>query len=247
MQPLVCKKLDEWEKSDIITPVEELTDWVSSLAYSMKPNGRLQLCLNPKNLNDAIKRDHYKTPTVEEITHQLASRSRFTKLDGTSSYLCIVLDYESSLLTTFNTPWGWYRFIHLPFGLTCSQDIFQQMMDQILEHCEGVIGITDGVVVHGKYDAEHDRCLHNLMPVTHDHGLVFNWEKCDVKATSVTFFSTVYDKDGAHPDPKKVEAIHKMPPPEGPQELYDKDGAHPDPKKVEAIHKMPPPEGPQEL
>ena len=44
-------------------------------------------------------------------------------------------------------------------------------------------------------------------------------EKCDVKTTSVTFFGTVYDKDEAHPDPKKVEAIHKMPPPEEPQEL----------------------------
>ena len=219
MWPLVCKKLDEWEKAGIITPVEEPMDWVSSLAYSMKHNGRLQLCLNPKNLNDAIKRDHYKTPTVEEITHQLAGSTRFMKLDGTSSYLCIVLDYESSLLTTFNTPWGWYRFICLPFGLACSQDIFQWMMDQILECCEGVIGISDNIVIHGKDDAEHNRHLHNLIQVAHEHGLVFNWEKCDVKATSVTFFGTVYDEDGAHPDPKKVEAIHKMPPQEGPQEL----------------------------
>ena len=219
MQPLVREKLDEWEKSDIITPVEEPTDWVSSLAYSMKPNGRLQLCLNPKDLNDAIKRDHHRTPTVEEITHQLAGSTRFTKLDGTSSYLCIVLDYESSLLTTFNTPWGRYRFVRLPFGLACSQDIFQWMMDQILERCEGVIGIADDIVVHGKDDAEHDRRLHNLMRVAREHGLVFNQEKCDVKAASVTFFGTVYDKDGAHPDPKKVEAIHKIPPPEGPQEL----------------------------
>ena len=92
-------------------------------------------------------------------------------------------------------------------------------MDQILEHCEGVIVIADDVVVHGKDDAEHNRHLHNLMQVACEHGLIFNWEKCDVKATSVTFFSTVYDKDGVHPDPKKVEAIHKMPPPEGPQEL----------------------------
>ena len=92
-------------------------------------------------------------------------------------------------------------------------------MDQFLEHCEGVIGITDDIVVHGKDDAEHGRRLHNLMWVAHEHGLIFNWEKCDVKATSVTFFGTVYDKDIAHPDPKKVEAIHKMPPPEGPQEL----------------------------
>ena len=41
MRPLVRAKLDEWEKEDIITPVEEPTDWVSSLAYSMKPNGKL--------------------------------------------------------------------------------------------------------------------------------------------------------------------------------------------------------------
>ena len=57
------------------------------------------------------------------------------------------------------------------------------------------------------------------MRVAHEHGLVFNREKCNVKTTSVIFFGTVYDKDGAHPDPKKVEAIHKMPPPEEPQEL----------------------------
>jgi len=41
MWPLVHAKLDEWEQGDIITPVEEPTDWVSSLAYSMKLNGRL--------------------------------------------------------------------------------------------------------------------------------------------------------------------------------------------------------------
>ena len=37
------------------------------------------------------------------------------------------------------------------------------MMDQSLEHCEGVIGIADDIVIYGKDDAEHDRHLHNLM------------------------------------------------------------------------------------
>ena len=40
---------------------------------------------------------------LEEITHELAGSTKFTKVDGSSSYYCIVLDYESSLLTTFNT------------------------------------------------------------------------------------------------------------------------------------------------
>ena len=141
------------------------------------------------------------------------------KVDGTSSYLCIVLDYESSLLTTFNTPWGRYRFICLPWGFTCAQDIFQWMIDQILECCEGAIGITDDVVIHGKDDEEHDQNLHRLMHVIHEHGLVFNGDKCEVKKDSVTFFSTVYDADGAHPDPKKVDAVHQMPSPDTPSQL----------------------------
>ena len=45
-----------------------------------------------------------QTPSVEEITHELAGSTYFTKLDATSSYLCIVLNYELSVLTTFNTP-----------------------------------------------------------------------------------------------------------------------------------------------
>ena len=210
MQPLVQEKLDDFMEQEIIIPVEEPTDWVSSLAYSWKANGKLRVCLDPQDVNKAIKRDHYKTPTVKEITHLLAGSKKFTKVNGTSSYLCIVLDYESSLLTTFNTLWGKYRFIRLPWGLSCAQDIFQWMMDQILECCEGIIGITD--VIHGKDGEDHDRNLHNFMHTACEHGLVFNGEKCEVKKDSVTFFGTVYDANGAHPDPKKVDAIHKMPP-----------------------------------
>ena len=129
MRPLVQENLDEFLEQGIIS-VEEPMDWVSSLAYSWKANGKLRVCLDPRDVNKTIKRDHYKTPTVEEITHLLAGSKKFTKVDGTSSYLCIVLDYESSLLTTFNTPWGRYRFVRLPWGLSCAQDIFQRLMDQ---------------------------------------------------------------------------------------------------------------------
>ena len=129
MRSLMHEKLDEFLEQGIIVPVKEPTDWVSSLTYSWKANGKLRVCLDPRDVNKAIKRDHYKIPTIEEITHQLAGSKKFTKVDGTSSYLCIVLDYASSLLTMFNTPWGRYRFVCLPLGLTCAQDIFHRMMD----------------------------------------------------------------------------------------------------------------------
>ena len=155
-----------------------------------------------------------RPPTVEEITHLLAGSKKFTKVDGTSSDLYIVLDYKSSLLTTFITPWGRYRFVYLHRGLSCAQDIFQIMMDQILECCKGVIGITKDVVIYGDDDEDHNQNLHNFMCRAHEHGLVFNGEKCEVKKDLVTFLGTVYDANGAHPDPKKIDAIHKMPSPD---------------------------------
>ena len=83
MQALVLDKLDEFIDQGIIVSVEEPSDWVSSLAYSWKANGKLQLCLDPKDLNAAVRCDHYKTPTVKEITHELSGSTCFTKLDGT--------------------------------------------------------------------------------------------------------------------------------------------------------------------
>ena len=72
MWPLVHEKLDEILEQRIIVQVEEPTDWVSSLAYSWKVNGKLRVCLDPRDVNKAIKRDNYKIPTIEEITHKLA-------------------------------------------------------------------------------------------------------------------------------------------------------------------------------
>ena len=214
MQPLVWEKLDEFLEQGIVVPVEEPTDWISSLAYSWKAHGKLRVCLDPRDVNKAIKRDHYKTPTVEEITHLLAGSKKFTKTDGTSSYLCIVLNYESSHLTTFNTPWGRYRFVCLPWGLSCAQNIFQQddgpdpgMLQRSYWNCQWCCHLWRW---WWRPQPEPTQ-LHVQSPWT--HGLVFNGEKCKVKKDSVTFFGTVYDANGAHSDPKKVDAIHKMPPP----------------------------------
>ena len=197
----------------------EPTDWVSSLAYSWKADSDLRTCLNPTYLNKVIRQDQYRIPTLEEITHELAGSTTFTKVDGSSSYYCIVLDYESSLLTTFNTHRGRFCFECLPFGLACAQDIFQRMMDQILDHCEGVIRISDDIITHGKDDAEHDRRLHKFMEVTREYGLVLNKKKCEVKSNSVKFFGCVYDKHRAHPDLSKVSAIKEMPAPQNKGEL----------------------------
>ena len=159
LHPKVKEHLDKMECLGLITHVDEPMDWVSSITYVQKANGELRLCLDPLDLKEAICHDHHKMPTVEEVAHKFAHSHFFTKLDAHHGYWSIILDQDSSLLTSFNSPFSRYCFLQLPFGLVCSQDIFQKKMDQILEECQGCIGIADDITVHGSTEAEHDACL----------------------------------------------------------------------------------------
>ena len=152
-------------------------------------------------------------PTVEEVTHEFANSHYFTKLDACHGYWSIVLDEESSLLTTFNSPFGRHLFLHLPFGLVCSKDIFQKKMDWFLKECPGCIGITNDITVHGCTEAEHDAHLQNLMKVANKYGVVFNPQKMHVKAPVINFFGYLYNANGVHPDLEKADAVHALPAP----------------------------------
>ena len=120
---------------------------------------------------------------------------------------------------TFNSPFRRYHFLQLPFGLVCSQDIFQKKMDQILEECQGCTGIADDITIHGCTEAEHDACLQSLMQVTCKYDLVFNPQKTHMNAQAVNFFGCLYDVDGVHPDPGKVDTVHALPAPTNVTEL----------------------------
>ena len=58
------KELDSLVEQGILAKVTEPTDWVNSLVSVAKSTGVLRLCLDPKDLNCAINRPRYFTPTL---------------------------------------------------------------------------------------------------------------------------------------------------------------------------------------
>jgi len=135
------------ENQGIIARVTQPTDWANSLVIREKENGRPRLCLDPKDLNNTIKREHHPIPILEEITPKLTGAKLFSKLDTQNGYWNVKLDEESSYLTTFNTPFGWFRFLRMPFGLHMSQDIFQFKIDETYRNCDGAVCIADDITV----------------------------------------------------------------------------------------------------
>ena len=212
-------ELDKMENQGVIKQITEATEWVNSITYVTKKDGNIRICLDPRRLNKALVRPHYKQQTLEELNHKFHNMQYFSKLDAKCGYWSVKLDEDSQKLTTFQTPFGRYAFCRLPFGLNVSQDIFQLEMDLVLEGCVGAVCVADDIVICGRTAEEHDRNLLNFMQVAAQRGLTLNSSKCHIKQTSINFFGNQYSKDGFKPDPQKVADLRAMPTPSNKSEL----------------------------
>ncbi len=71
----------------------------------VKPE-KLRICIDPQDLNKAIKREQYPLRTIEEIVAEMPNAKVFSVLDANYGFWQVKLDEESSKLCTFNTPFG---------------------------------------------------------------------------------------------------------------------------------------------
>ena len=62
----------------------------------MKPNGKLRICIDPRDLNKVIKREYYPMRTIEEIAARMPNAKFFSILDASSGYWQVQLDPESA-------------------------------------------------------------------------------------------------------------------------------------------------------
>ena len=126
---------------------------------------------------------------------KLSGAKYFGVCDARSGYWTIKLDNKSSLLTTFNTPFGRYRFLRLPFGIISSQDVFQKRVDQTFEGLEGVEPIADDILIWGNSLKQYKERQRAMLQRTREKGIRLK------------------------SDPQKIAAIKDMPKPANKAEL----------------------------
>ena len=212
----VKAELDNLTDQNVITPIQDPTDWVSNLVVTMKKNGDLRVCLDPQCLNKALKREHFRLPVLDDILPELSNAKLFSTLDVKNAYWHVVLDDESSKLTTFSTPFGRYRWLRMPFGCNVSSEIFQTRLQRSLDGLDGVYCVADDIMITGNGSTEeeakldHDVKLKCLLERCRTVGIRLNRDKMKLHQTSVTFLGHLVTAEGLKPDPEKVRAIDDM-------------------------------------
>lgn len=132
-------KLEELVRKEIITPMDEPSEWVNNLVVVQKQVLSLRICLDPKELNNSLVRETFTVPTLEEITPKLINKKYYSVFDLKDGYYHIKLDEKSSKYCTFSTSFGNYRFLRLAFGLNVAPELFMKQNEKYFGDIEGVI------------------------------------------------------------------------------------------------------------
>ena len=122
---------------------------------------QIRICLDPRDLNKAIKRNHFNMPTIDDVLPRLNGAKVFSILNAKDGFSHIHLTKKSSYLTTFCGPNGRYRWWRLPFGLSSSPEKFQQRLQNALHGIEGVAVVADDILLFAVGTTGEDALLNH--------------------------------------------------------------------------------------
>ena len=230
LQDAFHKGIRNLEQLGILEETKDVTEWVNSFVIMEKKvptdsskiptnsnssqgqsmNKKLRICLDPRDLNEALEREPYYTQSIEEIMGKFHGMTRFTIADFNKGYWMVELDPESRKYTMMALDIGRFQWTRLPMGSIVAQDVFQRKLDAIFLDVPGVTGIADDMIIYGRSNLEHDKHLINFLEVCRKNTLTLNPDKMQFRLPQVSFFGHQWSAKGLSSDPKKIAAVKRM-------------------------------------
>ena len=108
------------------------SSWSAPIIVVPKGDGGKCLVIDYKALNKVTRKFTWPMPKVDVLS-KLNRATYFTNLDLQAGYHHIPLDKSSIPKTAFNSPFGKFEYVKVPFGLAQVPAYFQELMTGILK------------------------------------------------------------------------------------------------------------------
>lgn len=200
----VQDRLDEMERLGIIEKAPRAPKYLAPMEVVPKGKTDFRIVIDMREANKAIKRVPYSMPTLESFKTRLNGAEHFSKLDLTSAYFHVRIHEDSMPLTTFMTRKGPMRYRRLMFGVSAAPEIFQKIMEEVLE------GYLDDILIFAKTKEELKDRTEQVKKALKSANLTINDEKCDYDKSKVEFLGFRVGKNGIVPTESKKKAVSEF-------------------------------------
>jgi len=196
------------------------SQWASPTFIIPKKDNTVRVVSDFREVNKQIVRKPFPIPKISTVLQELEGFTYATALDLNMGYYTIRLDPDASKICTIILPWGKYSYQRLPMGVACSPDIFQARMSELMASLEFVRTYLDDLLCISKGSLEdHLNKLKKVLIRLRDAGLTVNARKSSFCAVETEYLGYVLSRDGIKPQPKKVQAILALAPPQNVKQL----------------------------
>jgi hypothetical protein len=220
MKQQVDKELDRLLELKVIEPVPKPPTWVNPIVVvPKKDSSSIRMCVDMRAVNEAIIREPFQIPTLEEVIHDFNGCTVFTKLDLNKGYHQIELDEESRDLTAFATHRGIFRYTRLLFGMSSAAEIYQREIEHALAGILQTRNISDDIIIGGRSVEELLIRTEEVLQRLREKNLTVNPAKCEFIKPELIYMGHKLSAAGIDPDERKVKSIQELAAPANQKEL----------------------------
>ena len=134
---------------------------------------------------------------------------RYIKLDVIYTLNKTQIKENHEWLTAFNSRYGQFKYLVMPFGLCNTPGTFQGYINQLLQKFLDVFCITylDNMLIYSGREKNHADHVLQVLRRLHKHGLQVYINKCEFNITKVKYLGMIITTNSLEMDTKKVETI----------------------------------------
>ena len=222
--PIAMKHYD-WVKHEIEKLLaakvicSSCSSWSATIIVVPKGDRGKCLVIDYRALNKVTRKFTWPMPKVEDIFSKLNGATYFTTLDLCTWYHHIPLDKSSIPKTAFNSPFGKYKYIKVPFSLAQAPAYFQELMTGILKDFPFAIAYLDDIIIFSKTPQEDLSHIHMVFEKLRTANLSMKKSKCNFFSKEIQYLGHILSATGIRPLPSKTHAIQHMNPPTTPKQV----------------------------
>jgi hypothetical protein len=179
------------------------------------------MCIDYTSLNKACPKDEYLLPRICQIVDSTTSCELLSFLDAYSGYHKINLAVDNEEKIAFITPFGIFCYTKMAFGLKNGGATYKKCVHTVLEGQirQNIEAYIDDIVVKSEKREDLLDDLKETFDNLRRFKMMLNPKKCVFDVSSGKLLGYMVSSRGIDANPKKVEAIENLQPPQTRKEI----------------------------